>query len=711
MEEKALIKRIPIMMWLSIGLTALMAFGALAVASVNANRIAAENSGTMIAGGFEAEKERISGVALDYSIWDAAHENVQLRDLEWIYDNMASAVTYGQFQYMELYYPEDQTSFAWIEDTDEELQAGSTSQEDLLYVQEALEEIPVGDYSAVVYITRQLGELYVMAATRIEPEDPALVEDARLLPINIMGSRLSAEAVMSMGERFLINDLHLEYGAHANHIALRLVGHDGAVLGDFAWTPPSPGMALLKASVIPLSLAFILFVGLTRSVGRTAKESVIKLVRKEKESATLARTDQLTGLPNRLAFSEHFATILDEKKHDEIALMFADVNGFKQVNDTKGHAAGDELVIALAKRINDTVTEDVFVARVGGDEFGVIYTGDDAEELLCGFAHALKSAVEPAFYLKGDPVHISMAMGYAVRESDDQVLADEFIRQADTAMYTSKAAKSAMLVRYDSDIDPNRLKELELETALNRALEDPDQFSMVYQPIYGGHGEKMDFAEALIRWNSPELGKVSPGDFIPIAESSGLIGRVTSLVLEKVCTDLAGAPDYTVSINISPIQINDVNFHEELFSTTARHGVRPEQIVIELTEGVLVENPRGLGPSIQRLRLMGFRIALDDFGTGYSSIGYLRQMEFSMLKVDKTLIQAVVKSPRSKEILAATIQIAKAMDIELVAEGVETAEQASALAEMGFDMQQGFNFSGAFPFGDLIAVQDDKKVA
>ena len=339
---------------------------------------------------------------------------------------------------------------------------------------------------------------------------------------------------------------------------------------------------------------------------------------------------------------------------------------------------------------------------MGGDEFSFIFVGEGVEERLRGFVHSLKAALDAAFYLEGEPFHISMAMGFSMRVRGDTLPPSELIRQADSAMYASKASKSSMLVKYDPKLNPNRLKELEMESALRKALDHADEFSVLYQPIYGRNGEEINFAEALVRWSSPDLGAVSPADFIPIAEATGMIGRLTTIVLDKVCEDLAKAPEMTVSVNISPLQINDVAFHDILAELIEKHGVRADQIVIELTEGVLVENPRGLASALQRLRLIGHRIALDDFGTGYSSIGYLRQMDFSLLKVDKSLVRGATKNRRAREILAATIKIAKAFNIDILAEGVETEKQAQLIAEMGFNMQQGFNFNGAMPFDDLI---------
>ena len=512
---------------------------------------------------------------------------------------------------------------------------------------------------------------------------------------------MDEEYVASIGNRFLINDLQFQLDDFTGgELFMPVLRADGSVLGYVSWTPPHPGLTLAKASIAPLVLAFLVYLILSRIIARAAVESARHLLERERESAIMARTDHQTKLPNRLAFNERYEELL-KSGSASIAVLFTDLNGFKLINDAKGHATGDTLIIRLAERIEDTINDEIFFARMGGDEFSFIFTGENAEERLRGFANSLKSALDAAFYLEGEPFHISMAMGYSILEQGSTLPTAELIRQADKAMYASKASCSSMLVKYEADLDPNRLGELRIEGALRKALDHPEQFSIAYQPIVGGHGEEMPFAEALLRWNSPELGSVSPADFIPIAEASGLINRVTSIVLDIVCKDLATAPKMIVSINISPLQLNESAFHDELASKVEKFGIRAYQIVIELTEGILVENPRGLAAGLQRLRLIGHKIALDDFGTGYSSIGYLRQMNFSLLKVDKSLIRNATKDRRAREILEATVQIARAFNIDILAEGVETQAQALLLAEMGFNLQQGFKFSGAVPFNEL----------
>jgi diguanylate cyclase (GGDEF)-like protein len=710
-EKRRMIEtRIPIIMWSAVMLTFSMIAGTLFLSAFNANKIAAASSQTMIVGAFESVETEMEDLVIDYSVWDAAYDGVSTRDLDWIYDNMSSGVLHDLFDLNEFYWPSDDLRVSWAEETGPEVQPGAFPEAMVHQIRDALNAEPVGEYATRVFYAEVGGQTFVVAASRVEPEDPSSVTDPGNLPINLMARALSSDFLDGLGARFLVSDLHLTTGDADESFKLVLRDNLGSAIAAVDWLPPAPGFALMKVAAVPLAFLFVIFLSLSMAVGRSAQASAQALLLSEEKASRLARTDNLTKLPNRLAFQEKFDGLMADTTQ-EVALMTTDVNGFKQVNDTLGHVAGDQLVIKLVERIVDALPNDIFFARVGGDEFALIFTGPDSEERLRGFANAMKDALEPAFYLEGQPTHISVAMGYSVRKSGGKIEAKELIRQADNAMYASKASPTAMLVRYKSEFNPQRAKELKLESALHDALEHPEQFHMVYQPILGSHGENIDFAESLVRWTSPELGEVSPADFILVAESSGLISRLTTLILNMVCADLAQDPNMTASINISPLQINDPDFHRELYNITMQHRVKPEQMVIELTEGVLVENPRGLGVSIQKLQLLGYRVALDDFGTGYSSIGYLRQMQFSILKVDRSLVQGISKNERAREILEATMRLARAIDITVLAEGVETQEQARVLEEMGFDMLQGFNFSAAVNFNDLPSRSARKKAA
>lgn len=704
------IGRIPVILLASVVLMLVMLISTLMFASQKANQIAKDNSVTLISGGFEAEQSRLSGIVSDYAIWQAAYDAATARDTDWLYKNMASGAGFGQFDLLEIYWPEDDSNVSWGVEHGEAGQLSTLSVDAVQGAYKALNEQQDYDFATYSFVAEVNDSISLVAASRIEPDEYADDADPSSFPLTFMIFALTEEIVSDLGSQYLTPNLHLNDHVGDADIGIPLVGIDGTVLTNLVWAPPRPGAELVRAILPYLGVAISIILGFSLYVGRTASEAATELVKNEMNSAILARTDHLTGLHNRMAFHEQIKKTFANAR-DDIALMTVDVNGFKQVNDNYGHAVGDGLIIDLAERICDTQGDDIFFARVGGDEFCFLHEGKDAAERMSGFANSLKSALEPAFYINGSPFFVALSMGMAVRKIDEPTTQDELLRQADLAMYASKGTASHLLVRYDSEIDPSRIIEIEFETELRRALQNPEQFSMKYQPIICSNQKEISFAEALLRWESPKLGKVSPSDFIPVAESSGLIRQITALVLEMVCKDLSNAPDLTVSINVSPIEINDQGFHHQLSQKVQKYGVRPEQIIIELTEGVLVKNPRGLSASLQKLRLMGHQIALDDFGTGYSSIGYLRQMEFTLLKVDKSLIDGVTKSKRAREVLAATLQLSKAIGIQILAEGVESSAQASILEEMGFDMQQGFNFSGNLRFDDLVALAAAKRAA
>lgn len=518
--------------------------------------------------------------------------------------------------------------------------------------------------------------------------------------INIIALPLSEPVLERLAGDYLLTDLRLG-GTGTNTSTYALMNAKDEVIAELAWEAPSPGMSLawslfpILAASVGVAIVFAWY------VGRIAQSIADKLRKNVKESQQLARTDTLTGLPNRLAFQERLTSALSQNETD-VALIAADINNFKSVNDTMGHNEGDRLIEQVAERIQHSLTDEIFLARIGGDEFVFLLADAQAEEKMGGAANAVRSALEQSFYIGGNPLSMSMSMGMTVRPKDAVLTEDELMRQADKAMYQSKASAGKLLTRYNAAIEPSRANELRLETELRNAIDNPEQFSLRYQPIINSGTSTVGMAEALLRWNSPTLGRVSPADFIPVAEQTGLIRKITSIVLDKVCNDVSKAPDLSVSVNISPAEICDPLFHDDLVHKIRQYNIRPDQITLELTEGVVVENPRGLAVALQKLRLMGHQIVLDDFGTGYSSIGYLRQMEFSLLKVDKSLVEGVTRNKQARDVLHATLNLAKAIGIRVLAEGVETAEQAKLLKEMGVDMQQGFNFSAGLEYEDLL---------
>jgi diguanylate cyclase (GGDEF)-like protein/PAS domain S-box-containing protein len=414
----------------------------------------------------------------------------------------------------------------------------------------------------------------------------------------------------------------------------------------------------------------------------------------------IARVDSLSGLPNRLAFTEHLESdqVRDLAATKRLGVVYADVNGFKIVNDTVGHAGGDRLVQALAQRLQNELRDNCFLARVGGDEFNVCVFGEDAEQATRAVAERMVKCFQHEFSVDGSLFHVTAAVGYAV--SDGTAEPPELVRRADVAMYRSKAIRTREPIRYDERYESGADKRKEIESELRAALKAGD-LKVLYQPIVRSADGSLASVEALLRWGSAKLGTVSPAAFIPVAEETGLIVDIGRYVLEEACSVLNDWPDLLVSINVSPVELREPSFVDDVKDIVTKAGVDPARIEFELTESILVSHLELAAERLSQLKAVGFKIALDDFGTGFSSIGYLRQLPFDKLKIDRSFVSKVDAKDSSRGLLQTLISLGHALDLTVVAEGVENEEQAFITQSAGSHLQQGFLYSKAEPIADV----------
>jgi diguanylate cyclase (GGDEF)-like protein len=383
-----------------------------------------------------------------------------------------------------------------------------------------------------------------------------------------------------------------------------------------------------------LLLAAAAFAGLGGAAAWLAHDHAGRLVREGARAHSLARTDPMTGLPNRLAFTEHLACI-ERAGLPHVAVLFTDLNGFKRINDTVGHAGGDAVVAGLATRLAPLAGPDTFLARLGGDEFVWVLASDGGVAARAGaLTEAVRARVAEPFPVLGQLVRLSLSQGLALRDAPDVAL-DELVRRADLAMYRAKRDRSALAQPWSPDLDNQGGRDRDLERALRDALARPHEFTLHYQPIVDATTHAVRRAEALARWRSPVLGQVPPDRFIAAAEAVGLMGELGRLLLDRVAADLARAPGLLVGVNLSPLQLVDPAFAGDAAAILARHGVEPARIELELTESILIDSAETAAMRLDALSEMGFSLALDDFGTGFSSIGTLRRMPFDTLKIDR----------------------------------------------------------------------------
>jgi diguanylate cyclase (GGDEF)-like protein/PAS domain S-box-containing protein len=404
--------------------------------------------------------------------------------------------------------------------------------------------------------------------------------------------------------------------------------------------------------------------------------------------------DPLTGLPNRVLFLDRLAHALARRTGDVVVVLL-DIDNFKLVNDSLGHEAGDELLTQIAPRLVNSVRPSDTIARLGGDEFVVLIEGLADPTGVSMIAERIISSLEVPFELAAGEHFAKASLGVAIAGPDETAPAS-LIRDADAAMYEAKARGRGRFEVFNRDMRTRSVERLSVENDLRRALER-DELQVVYQPIVSLSDLSLVAAEALVRWDHPERGRVTPGEFILVAEESGLIEPVGAWVLDAACAQASlwheAHPDSRpvgICVNMSARQLIRADIEATVMRALDLSGLEPSSLTIEITESLLLQEPQRVLATITRVAQLGVRFVLDDFGTGYSSLAYLAQLPIAGLKVDRSFVAALGRDRRSTAITTAIVGMAQALAVEVTAEGIETDEQLAALRELGCGLGQGF---------------------
>lgn len=414
----------------------------------------------------------------------------------------------------------------------------------------------------------------------------------------------------------------------------------------------------------------------------------------EERIRRLALFDELTGLPNRNLFLQCVNETLSESIHEgKLSLLFLDIDRFKQINDTLGHAAGDAVLREVGHRLRASLREKDLVARVGGDEF-VILTPNTSD--LSALARKVSNLIGEPMQIGSMAVHVSAAVGIASFPQDAKN-SDELQRFADMALECAKEQGSGMVEFYSEALASRSTRRLEIESALRGAL-DRNEFTLNYQPIVDLQGGNGVAAEALIRWTHPDLGFVPPDQFISVAEETGLILQIGAWVLRESCFAAgrlkeAGKPLSYISVNLSSRQFRDPTLSQTVSEALASSGLEAHELQLEITESMVMDDPVASAELLRGLKGLGIRIAMDDFGTGYSSLAYLKRFPLDVIKVDRSFVKDLPDDSDSAAITEAIVGMANSLKLRVVAEGVETKEQLDFLASLGCHYVQGYYFS------------------
>ncbi len=415
--------------------------------------------------------------------------------------------------------------------------------------------------------------------------------------------------------------------------------------------------------------------------------------------------DGLTGLANRAHFESRLRLRMAREDGAPLALLWINLDGFRAINDSLGHAAGDAFLFETAQRLQDLAGERDELARLSGDEFALLLDGEDAGGRAPGLARQLIEAVGTPMQMGDRMVSVSASLGIALFP-DDSRQADQLLQQAETAMRKAKQRGRSRAEFHRGELGSEATRRLELITELRRDIE-AGAMDTVLQPKVSAGGYVVGY-ELLMRWNNPRLGPVSPAAFIPLSEEFGLVGALGRIAMERAAVFAAHllrlGLHTPVALNLSPRQVFDPDTEQQLVATCARHSLPHDMLEIELTESALLENIEAGRSFLRRLSEQGFKLSLDDFGTGFSSLAYLRRLPFNTIKIDRCFMDDIDTDARALRLLEGMVTLCQSLDIAVVAEGVETIAQRNLLVRMGVDQMQGYHFARPMPAEQVIAL-------
>lgn len=461
---------------------------------------------------------------------------------------------------------------------------------------------------------------------------------------------------------------------------------------------------LLRASVasVAITLIVIVLLRLSLQLKHSRNSALEEHIVHAKKIEHLAFHDSLTGLPNRSFFSQLLSQGVAESKRYErcFALLFLDLDRFKIINDTLGHDAGDELLKEVARRLTEALRETDTVARLGGDEFVVLLPEMNDEKQLSAVAKKILSTVGRPFHLAGQDLRVTVSIGISVFPTDGE---DEqtLVKNADIAMYHAKEGGKNNFCFYSDELSADSLERLALESSLRVAL-DRNEFVLHYQEKHDLRSGEITGAEALLRWQHPTLGLIQPKQFLPLAEDTGLIIPIGRWVIEAACKQAnrwleEGLAPRCISVNLTERQFTDAHLLDDIASILHTTAINPTQLELEITESVLLSNFDRALETLSKIKKMGVRIAIDNFGTSYTSLSTLDKFHFDTLKIDGSVIRDIANEPSDKQLTEAIISVGRTMAMTIVAEGVETREQADFLLASSCDQVQGFYYNKPTP--------------
>jgi diguanylate cyclase (GGDEF)-like protein len=672
--------------------------------TTTSNSIDDERARHAAQGALQSLRKQLAATVRDNAYWDDAYRQVNLDTrVDWIVENWASTTAdYPLYDTAIVVDAGDNTVVAY---RDGEALSTPVSAFFGKAFAGMLAEARRSDSSTAVpvhFIRTDAGVALIGAAV-ISPSEA----DENAGPGNryvlVFAKHVTRDVVTEVSESFNIAELTLDENPLASKLSIPLKDVYGTTIAYFDWPSQVPGTKSYLEVESTLRAAAVIFVLFLLSIGAVGVFTINNLKLSSMRSRHRASHDALTGLLNRSGLIERMSAICTApgKAPVWLRLHFVDLDGFKAVNDAWGHGVGDELIVAVAARLRDTLPAEAIIARLGGDEFAIVTVDAAREPLSPNVGQQIQIALQRVFEIGGRTIGVGASVGVALAPAGT-LSSDELIRRADIALYRAKDLGRGVTVEFEEgfDIDTKRLAEL--EDALRETL-SKEGIDVAFQPLIQAGSGTMCGVEALARWQTADGTRHRPDVFIALAERSGLIDQLGLQVLTKSIQAAKQWPGIGLSVNVSPMQLKNPRFTQNVVDVLKAADFDPQRLCIEVTEGILISDPDQAHRAIEGLKAAGIKIALDDFGSGFASIGTLRQFGFDRMKVDRSLIVALDHDDRAGAVLQATIALANALHIPVTAEGIETEQQALAVKLSGCDELQGYLFSKPISAEELSA--------
>jgi len=707
-------------------------FGLLAWSSSLSDKAAEQSERQLLIGATELKLEQMGKQQIGTVIWDKAYYKTAgpFLDEDWVVDNLAKWQLQNHgFTKMALIGRNRETTFSyssdnknlWLTDDVESQVHGLIAKVRARFIN-AFERTDTGlfrfkpDYRINERSIFENGlaviddQLYMISASAIAPETQ-IISVAKRAPIVLVNARPVNKGVLEIFTKISgltglkISTEENAYTRSPAHIDLK--APNGKKIAELHWQVNTPGTSMLNRVLPIFAILAIAVLGLTLGIIDFTRHATKRMAKSEANAVHAASHDALSGLPNRENFRNRLTCALVEKRARNIstAVVYIDLDRFKDINDTLGHAAGDEVIRTVSTRVQPIIADKGMMARISGDEFALLLPEAHGREWIEHVLKQVQDCLARPVKIGATELHIGLSMGIAVAPQDGTIAGD-LLRKADIALYEAKNEGRGRWAFFHEAMEEDVRTRDQMSRDLRKALEN-DELQIAYQPQCCAIDREIIAVESLVRW-LPINGKpIPPSVFIPVAEETGLINDIGLWVLNRACKDAAKWPDLIVSVNVSPTQFKHPRFAEKLVQTLEKNNFPPSRLEIEVTESVFLGSDKVNLETLQRLKELGVKIALDDFGSGYSSLSYLRRFPFDTLKIDRDFTSSINDGKEARDILAIMIQLGYALGMSIVAEGIEDEGQFQFLQGLGCHRMQGYHLAKPLAADDLSEFLDD----